>query len=87
MHEAIAKTYDPRFHYPLLPDFLFPKNFMSEYDANRCVSIILQMANRIRAIDRSLNTQQLRAVAAIMSNTARPCPYVIFGPPGTDIER
>ena len=34
-------------------------------------------------INKQLNARQLSAVNRILSGQARPCPYLLFGPPGT----
>lgn len=73
MHQAIEMSSS------LNPQTLFPDGKL--LDQNETNNII-KRANELRPINRKLNTQQSRAVAAILNNSAFPCPYVIFGPPG-----
>eukprot|EP00026_Physarum_polycephalum_P000193 Phypoly_transcript_00193.p1 GENE.Phypoly_transcript_00193~~Phypoly_transcript_00193.p1 ORF type:complete len:940 (+),score=127.19 Phypoly_transcript_00193:1526-4345(+) len=76
MHEAVHQTGSQR-DYPINPPILFPADNMAD------VAPILALANGLNPINRSLNQQQLRAVAAIMIGSSGPSPYIVFGPPGT----
>jgi len=58
---------------------IFPRRL----DANNLPLTPLSNSEGLNFINRNLNPEQRTAVAGVLESVARPCPYLIFGPPGT----
>ena len=57
---------------------IFPRRL----DANNPPLAPLSRSDGLNFINRNLNSEQRTAVAGVLASVARPCPYLIFGPPG-----
>ncbi|XP_043952252.1 putative helicase mov-10-B.1 isoform X2 [Gambusia affinis] len=63
----------------LLRDLLFPVGLCSAY--NSCLAPVIPKCTSPPMIEN--NPEQRKAIEHILARTAKPAPYLIFGPPGT----